>query len=250
LLSLLSGARFRIGQEAHRKSNAYHFRIPPSSIVWRREKVHTAEHQLTLLRWLNLPGIEAGGARIHLNEESRSRAGKRLNQAGIPSGGYIVIHPTATLFTKQWPEENFARLADSLQQRYGIPVIFTSAPHEAQVLLNLGNRAGGRHYYWSDLKLGELFALIDGARIFIGNDSGPTHAAAALGRPVVVVWGSSDYDAWHPWMTEFEAVRSDFPCMPCPGYSCAAFGKPRCVLDITVERVFDACARLLERTTG
>jgi predicted lipopolysaccharide heptosyltransferase III len=250
IFSLLSGAGVRIGQETYRRSGAYHIRIPPSSAVWGRTKVHTAEHQLTLLRWLSLPGVEAGRAKISLNEEARRAAGKRLSQAGIAPGAYILIHPTATLFTKQWPEENFARLADALSQRCRLPVIFTSAPHEATTLLNIDRIAAGRHSYWSDLNLEALFALIESARLFIGNDSGPTHAAAAFGRPVVVVWGSSDFDAWHPWKTEFEVVRSDFPCMPCPGYSCAAFGMPRCVLDIPVERVIDACGRLLERTSA
>jgi predicted lipopolysaccharide heptosyltransferase III len=248
LFSLLSGARLRIGQETYRKSWAYHIRIPPSSLVWQREKLHTVEHQLTLLRWLNLPGIEAGRARIFLKEESRNGARRRLKRAGISPAEYLLIHPTATLFTKQWPEESFARLADLLSRRYGLPVIFTSAPQEAQILLNVGKCASGRHYYWSDLNLEELFALIEGARIFVGNDSGPTHAAAALGRPAAVVWGSSDYNTWHPWGTEFEAVRSDLPCMPCPGYTCAAYGKPKCILEIPVERVFDACCRLLEHT--
>lgn len=246
--SLLSGASLRIGQQSYRKSKAYHIRIPPSSTVWQRERVHTAEHQLTLLRWLKIPGIEAGRARIFLKEESRAHAGERLNEAGIGPREYILIHPTATLFTKQWPEVNFARLADLLSRRYGLPVLFTSAPDEAQVLLNVGKHAAERHYYCSDLNLEDLFALIEGTRLFVGNDSGPTHAAAALGRPVAVVWGSSDYDAWHPWDTEFEAIRSDLPCMPCPGYFCAAYGEPKCVLEISVERVFDACCRLLERT--
>jgi ADP-heptose:LPS heptosyltransferase len=71
------------------------------------------------------------------------------------------------------------------------------------------------------------------------------HAAAALKRPVVVVWGSSNFQAWHPWNTEYEAVRSDLPCMPCPGYTCAAFGEPRCIMDIPVSPVAEACERIL-----
>ncbi len=250
LFSLLSGARLRIGQEIHRKSWVYHVRIPPSSIVWQRERIHTAEHQLTLLRWLNQTEIEVPPASLHLRAEARRAMRRRLQDAGLSPAGYVLIHPTATLFTKQWPEQNFGQLADLVLQRHGLPVIFTSAPAEAQVLLNIGQSTSGRHFYWSDLNLEELFALIAEARLFVGNDSGPTHAAAALGRPVVVVWGSSDYDAWHPWRTDFEAIRSDLPCIPCPGYSCATFGKPKCILDIQVDRVFVACTKLLKRSAA
>jgi len=246
--SLLSGARLRVGQECYRHAWAYNVRIPPSSFVWQRPKVHTAEHQLTLLRWLDLSRIEVPPAKIYTSEESRRAAADRLRKAGLAPGAYILVHPTATLFTKQWPEKNFAQLSDMLAQHCGLPVVFTSAPREAQVLLNVGKWTTGSYFYWSDLNLDELFTMIEGARLFVGNDSGPTHAAAALGRPVVVVWGSSDFKAWHPWGTDFEAVRSDLPCIPCPGYTCAAFGAPKCVLDIPVERVFEACRRQLERS--
>ncbi len=245
--SLLSAARLRIGQESYRHSWAYNVRIPPSAQVWQRPKVHTAEHQLTLLRWLGLAGAIIPPARITIGAQSRLAVEERLRNAGLAPGAYIHIHPTATLSTKQWPERNFARLSDMLSSHSGLPVVFTSAPKEAQVLLDVGKSAAGRYFYWSDLGLDELFALIAGAHLFVGNDSGPTHAAAALGRPVVVVWGSSNFDVWHPWGTDFEAVRSDLPCIPCPGYTCAAFGTPRCILDIPVERVFEACVRQLSR---
>ncbi len=248
MFSLASGARLRFGQEKYRHAWAYQVRIPPSSLVWQRERVHTAEHQLSLLRWLELGGTEAPSARISPSDGARRAAGERLRRAGLAPNGYILVHPTATLFTKQWPEEYFARLSDRLARHSGLAVVFTSAPHEAQVLVNVGKCARESHIYWSDLDLEGLFAVIEGARLFVGNDSGPTHAAAALGRPVVVVWGSSNFQVWHPWGTDFEAVRSDLPCMPCPGYTCAAFGSPKCILDISVERVFDACVRQLERS--
>jgi heptosyltransferase-2 len=84
--------------------------------------------------------------------------------------------------------------------------------------------------------------------MFVGCDSGPTHAAAALKKPMVVVWGSSNFQAWHPWGTDFEAVRSELPCIPCPGYECEEYGKPRCILDIPVAKVAEACERVFEHT--
>ena len=53
---------------------------------------------------------------------------------------------------------------------------------------------------------------------------------------------------WHPWETVYEAVRSDLPCIPCPGYTCKVFGKPKCILDTPVARVAEACERILSRT--
>ena len=124
-------------------------------------------------------------------------------------------------------------------------VVFTAAPEEAQVLLDIGRHATRSHHYWSDLGLDDLLALIDQCRLFVGNDSGPTHAAAALGRPLVVIWGSSDFRVWHPWNTPFESVGLSLPCMPCPGYRCAAFDRPKCIEEVAVETVLAACARAL-----
>ncbi len=249
LLSLATGSRCRIGQVIFRKSWAYNFRIPPSSAVWQNDQLHTVEHQLSLLRWLNLPLPEKPLAKLYLDENTRKDVQERLRQAGVSAGGYCVIHPTATLATKQWQEAKFARVADYLSDTYGLSVVLTSAPEESQVLLDVGKHASHSHHYWSDLTLEELFALIEGARLFVGNDSGPTHAAAALGRPIIVVWGSSDFRAWHPWDADFEVVRSNLPCIPCPGYTCAAFGKPKCILEISIDDVLLACDRMLMRSS-
>jgi ADP-heptose:LPS heptosyltransferase len=152
------------------------------------------------------------------------------------------------LATKQWSESNFARLGDRLHQRYGLPVIFSAACSEIKVLQDVQNEAKETHLYWADLPLGDLFALIDGCRLFIGNDSGPTHAASALKKPLVVVWGSSDFAAWRPRGTIYEAIGSDLPCIPCPGYSCDVFEEPKCILEIPVSRVAEACDRILIRS--
>jgi len=245
LLSMTSGAPIRIGQRSYRNSWAYNVRIPLSSAVWGRQKLHTVEHQLTLLRWLDIPFPEKPRVSLPLNPAAVERVADRMDRSGVSGGEYVLIHPTATLFTKQWDEKRFSALADHLTRDYGLPVIFSSASPEEGILKKIGVEAGENHIYWSDLGLEDLFALIHGCRIFVGNDSGPTHAAAAFEKPIVVIWGSSDFSAWHPWNTRYELVRSDLPCMPCPGYTCSAFDQPRCILEITVDRVLEACHRMM-----
>jgi predicted lipopolysaccharide heptosyltransferase III len=246
ILTFASGARFRVGQEGYRSTRAYNAMIPRSSEIWGRSDLHTVEHQLSLLRWLSLPVPENPQGRLHLEAGAVERVASKLRGAGIDR--YFVVHPTATLETKQWPEKNFAEVADWLGSEYGLPVILTAGASEGQTLVNVARHTRSSHRYWTDLSLEELFALIAGSRIFVGNDSGPAHAAAALGKPVMVVWGSSNFRAWHPWATEYEAVRSDLPCMPCPGYTCAAFDRPKCILDIPSDRVIGACTSLIART--
>ncbi len=239
-------AQTRIGQRSHRWAWLYTARIPSSAEIWQRSPLHTVEHQLSLMRWLDLPIAAEACGFIHVDPEARRRIQDRLARAGI--GDYILVQPTATLETKQWSAMKFAELGDQLFRRHAIPIIYTAAPHEVSDLQEVRKTAAGAHLYWSDLQLEDLFALIDGCCLFIGNDSGPTHAASALQKPVVVIWGSSDFQAWRPWRGDYEAVSSQLPCMPCPGYTCDAFGAPKCILEITVPQVIEACERLLSRT--
>ncbi|MFH1573193.1 MAG: glycosyltransferase family 9 protein [Acidobacteriota bacterium] len=249
-LSLASGAGRRIGQRGFRASWCYNAHIPHSSGVWGRAKIHTIEHQLTLARWLRIPITDAARPNLFVAEDARRDVGVRLSESGIRPNGYVLIQPTATLFTKQWPEHRFAELADRLADRFSLPVLFSAGSRESAVLERIRSQACRRHLYWSDLPLQALFALIEGCRLFVGNDSGPTHAAAALRRPLVVVWGSSDYDVWRPWGTDNEIVRSALPCMPCPGYSCEEHGDPRCILDIGADAVLEACERMMSRSAA
>ena len=247
LFSLASGAPLRFGQERFRGSRWYNARIPDSAGVWGKPKLHTVEHQLTFMKWLGLPIPSDPRPELHVAPASRKRIARRLEKAGLRPGAFLLVQPTATLATKQWPEENFARLADSLCEKAGTPLVFSTGGWEAGVLDRIRANARREHRYWADLALGDLFALIEACRLFVGNDSGPMHAAAALARPLVAIWGSSDHTAWHPWGSAYESVRSDLPCMPCPGYTCAVYGRPRCILEISTERVESACLRMLAR---
>jgi ADP-heptose:LPS heptosyltransferase len=241
LLTLASGAPLRIGQENHRASWIYTHRIPSSAVIWNRQPLHTVEHQLSFMRWLGLP-IDSASSTLHVGDAARMRVQNRLSAANISE--FILIQPTATLHTKQWEPAKYGQLGDWLFSKYRCPVVYTCARHEESVLKEISGTAKSGHTYWSDLSLAELFALIEKCRFFVGCDSGPTHAAASLKKPIVVVWGSSDFQAWHPWETRFEAVRSGLPCIPCSGYTCEAYAEPKCIQDITVARVAAACEKI------
>jgi ADP-heptose:LPS heptosyltransferase len=94
----------------------------------------------------------------------------------------------------------------------------------------------------------ELVALVEGAALFVGNDSGPAHIAAALERPLVVLFGSSDSEAWRPWSRAGAlgaVVQNPYACNPCRGDRCYAFAQPECILSITPQQVRAAIERVL-----
>src|SRR5207244_8590286 len=96
------------------------------------------------------------------------------------------------------------------------------------------------------LRIHEFPELIRGSRLYVGNDSGPMHLSAAVGTPVVAIWGSSDSRRWRPWATNHRVVQNPFECNPCPGYRCLVAESPLCIESVTVEQVNAAVDELLD----
>ena len=96
------------------------------------------------------------------------------------------------------------------------------------------------------LTLPEITALASKARLFVGNDSGIAHIAAAVKTPSVVIFGSSNRDHWRPWTdAPNEIVYEEMPCQPCAGYVCEEFDEPKCILSIGAEKVIEAIQEVL-----
>jgi heptosyltransferase-2/heptosyltransferase-3 len=165
-------------------------------------------------------------------------------------GPMALFHPAAAFDTKEWAVENFARVAEYLAGK-GISVIAVAAKDEQRVLEDLRVRAKVPVKTFSDLTLPEITALASMAELFVGNDSGIAHIAAAVGRPSVVIFGSSNRDHWRPWTdAPNEIVFEEFNCQPCPGYECKEFGEPRCIQSVPVRSVEAAIERVLARKKG
>ena len=158
---------------------------------------------------------------------------------------YAVIHPAALMETKRWDAGRFAELARALQS-LGLEIVLTCGPGEDSVVHDVA-----RHVPSAQLRPGvaipELAVLILGARLYAGNDSGPMHLAAAVGTPVLALWGSSDSRRWRPWSVDHAVVQNPFECNPCPGYRCLVAPTPLCIESVTVEQAVAAAKQLLKR---
>ena len=226
----LSGARWRAGFAHFRQRWAYNVRIPrPQEVLGREEdeSVHTAEHHAAAV--MHLAGT--------LEPIPSARLAAAPPDADQP---YAILHAGATYATKTWQLSHFRALADRLRKRYGLEPVFVAGPEEADLAAKLTDfqvRQG--------LPLSDLMSLLAGARLFVGNDSGPAHIAAAFDVPCVTIFGSSNSKIWHPWKTRHRVVETDWDCKPCPGDRCYAFDEPRCILSVTPEAVAQAVDELL-----
>ena len=168
-------------------------------------------------------------------------AGKGLGEP------YIVMAPGAAYGTaKEWPLDRYATLARRLAEHTALPVVAVGAAAEAKPLARMAESAAVPvRSMAGECSPGELLSVLRGAELVIGNDSGPVHLSAAMGRPTVAIFGSTS-PAWTaPRGVAVRVVSSDVECAPCFRRSCPE-GEPTCLLDIDVEVVFQASRDLLE----
>ncbi|MFN7918766.1 MAG: glycosyltransferase family 9 protein [Bryobacteraceae bacterium] len=185
-LTLASLAGKRAGFAHYRHQWIYNARIPRAQeILGAERKVHTAEHLASAMFWLGVPRREIPRASLFAEPE---RADKP----------YAVLHALASQTDKTWPADRFAKVADALIAR-GLEPVFICGPGEEIASL-------ARFRWVAGASLEQVKSLLAGAALFIGNDSGPAHMAAAFGIPVVVLFGSSDPVVWAPWKTAAEQI--------------------------------------------
>ncbi|MDP2727443.1 MAG: glycosyltransferase family 9 protein, partial [Dehalococcoidia bacterium] len=99
------------------------------------------------------------------------------------------------------------------------------------------------------LKVKETAAVLERCAIFVGNDSGPMHLAAAVGTPVVAAFGPSDARTYHPWGVPHRIIKLDLSCLPCDFINCSQ-GENICLTHIPVEDLLQACLEMLNSKIG
>jgi heptosyltransferase III len=185
-LTVASRAPQRAGFAHFRFQSIYNIRIPRAQeILGVERKVHTVEHLASAMFYLGVPSCDIPRARLFATAPPKSDP-------------YAVIHPCASAPDKTWPAAKFRELARSLP----LEPVFIAGPGES-----LAEFDGYRTIVGASLE--EIKNLLAGATLFIGNDSGPAHMAAAFGLPVVVLFGASDPEIWGPWKTESSVLTSE-----------------------------------------
>jgi heptosyltransferase-3 len=225
----------RIGAEHYQGAKFYHGLVPqPDS------SVHTVESTMGVMRWLGMRRESAPPLRYEAQPDAAARMREKLRERP-----YILIHPASLMATKRWEPARFAEVGRELASR-GFTIVVTAGPGEESFASQVSRELDGT-VIMLGLSIPELAELIRGARLYIGNDSGPMHLAAAVGTPTVAVWGSSDSRRWQPWGVEHRVVQNPFECNPCPGYRCLVADSPLCIESVTVAQVNAAVDELLHR---
>ena len=243
-LTRATGARYRVGFKTYQYAQLHNHQAPSPLLLWGQQKAHSVEQQLALLGWTGVPVTDRPRTQLGISQKATQTVNNLLAETGLTEQKIALIHPAAAFATKQWAVENFARIAEFLTDRGFAPVAI-AAPNEKALLEKLCSQASVK-ITTLDLPLPEVTALAARSELFVGNDSGIAHIAAAVGTPAVVIFGSSNIAHWRPWNSApAEVVFEEMPCQPCHGYFCEKFEQPECILRVPVTRVIAAIDRLL-----
>lgn len=130
---------------------------------------------------------------------------------------YVVLIPGTNWPTKRWPIEKLAGCVGPLRERFGLASVVAGGPDDVA----LGNQIPGTLNLAGKTSLRETIALLENAALVIGNDSGPTHIAAALGKPLVMPYGPTNPVRTGPYKREDSVIRLDIACSPCYSRKCS-----------------------------
>ena len=204
---------------------------PPESAV------HSVVATMNAFRWLGIQRQDAPPLRYEIHPREAEKVRNSQSQS------YAVLHPGTVMETKRWEAIRFAQLARSLQE-LGLAPVLVCGPGEESFVAEVARDVPSPRLVLG-LGIPELAELIRGAKLYAGNDSGPMHLAAAVGTPIVALWGSSDSRRWRPWGVNHAVVQNPFECNPCPGYRCLVASTPLCIQSVTVEQAVAAAKQLL-----
>ena len=149
----------------------------------------------------------------------------------------IAIHPGSPIPLKRWMPERYAELADWLIARKRAKILFVGVEAEMPIITEIQELMQAESINIAGkTTLTQLASILHISNVFIGNDSGPMHLAAAVGTPTIGLYGPGDPTRFGPVGTKCQAIQRKQDCPPCPGTTCR-FGKDGCMSKIQVTDV-------------
>ena len=235
-VSFLSGAAYRLSNSSAKRSYVYNTKI---ALPVGKHKVHSYM-EIAIALGAN---IDDPRYRLHGSERRRNSLGPVLRKHGITSEKSIIsIHAGAGNIHKQWSTEGFAEVADWLSAQ-GFQIIFVGAGRDQDKIDATMSLISHKAYnLGGSLSIGELMALFEMSALFLGNDSGPMHLAAAMGTPVVALFGPVDEGRWRPLSPNSVVLRGQEPCddcriklKDCDNFPCITLLSPKKVKEVIGE---------------
>lgn len=236
LVTLMARANEKLGLSIAREfSHLFYSKVIEVDI-----ERHALLRTLDVARALGAKAISED-ASVFLPEGERKAYEMKFSALGLLPHHYLVINPVAKWPSKLWVQQNFATLARRLRQAMGYPVVFTGSKADRAYIQGIIGQDGEGVLDLSGLTtLRELAFLLERAKVMISTDTGPMHLAAAMGCPVVALFGPTSPKRTGPFGSRHVVLRGKADCAPCFKKTCE---DGHCMKSIGVDEVIEATKR-------
>ena len=234
LLMYFSGATERIGKGA-----LCTVRVPEQG------NKHATAHYFDLLHAAGIPAVDQR-LELFLAESEYTDASRRFDTAGVTQTGLKVgVFPGAGWKLREWMPDRFAAIGDRLFQHFNAEVLIFGGEKESELVHTVANLMDARAIpFAGNLQVRELAACIEKCDLFLTNDTGPMHIAAAVGTPTVSLFGPGNHIRFQPLGGLHQTIRHDVPCNPCKQFTDKCKDNI-CMKKITVDEVWQSISDTL-----
>jgi lipopolysaccharide heptosyltransferase II len=257
LAAFLAGSPVRIGHR-YVQDNITALNFLKNRTLKEDDNLHCVEENCRLFDFLGVEKTVPYPLEIYLTDEETAYATQWIQEKKLEQNILIGIHPGTSSFKnhdkRRWPKASFAKLIDrlSLECNQGVFLLFGGPEEKAlrEEIISMGG-VRGRILSVDSLSIRRTTALIGKCRLFISNDSGLMHVAAAMGVPTVALFGPTNPLWVKPWAVKHRIVRLGLSCSPCFRYSsrpltCIANIDYACLKELPVDSTFNLCMDLMK----
>lgn len=216
-----------------------------TSIAHYRKSLHEAEYHTVIAETLGAKVCKETLPEIFINDKDRVLVDNFLSKFSIKHDDMlVVIHPGARQSVRQWPEERYAEVGRYLTAEYGAKIILTGSQEELLLIKSINTLMNKEAIVGATElnSLKQLTALFERCALYIGVSSGPSHLAAAVHLPSVLIFGPEPVSQWQPLGNKHVIVKKDFPCSPCNQKGCTL--KENCIKSVTIADVISGIRTL------
>jgi len=231
LVTRLARARRRIGPSYHREGAGLFY----SSVAGKRDRTrHAVDQALDVVAHLGLPRVPVS---FPVRFPERKVEGARPR---------VALLPVSRWPSKNWPVQHFIDLAWRLRERRACSLFILGGPADVEVCREIEKALGPDvRNLAGTTNLVEMGAVLKEMDVLVASDSGPIHMAAAVGTPVVAIFGPTDPARTGPYGARHRVIRAHLPCQPCYKRDCRKHGLP-CLTDVRPEEVLAAVDEVLQ----
>ena len=209
---------------------------------------HEIQYTMDLVHLIQ-EDLEITNPRIVLDERVNGKIDEKLKQNGITGDRPIVaIHAGSSNLSKLWSVDRYAELIKKIKPSLDCDIVMLGTEKEKTITSYIIRRSETKLVdFTGKFDLKELACFLSKSSLFIGNDTGPMHMAAALSVPLIVIFGRNQAGVgprrWGPWGTRSIVFHEDPGCRPCLDQKC--INDYKCMKMVTVEMVYDAVIEFL-----